>query len=111
MPGMSQNIKIRKGRVANAAPVVTITAFVASPANGVSEGPFTATAIDAVDGDISANIIWSTVEDGDLATGASVSLTFPASGSPHVPAARVLTARVVDTGALTGTDTQSVTVT
>jgi len=70
----------QKGRAlvghTNTPPVVTITAFIADMTQDVPDGPFTATAFDAEQGDISDQIVWSTVADGILGTGASVTLAF-----------------------------------
>jgi hypothetical protein len=79
--------------VTNTAPVVTIT----SPANAseVGEGinvNFTATATDDEDGDISANIAWSSDVDGPLGTGASINTTSLTAG------AHIITAAVTDSG-------------
>jgi len=112
MPGMSQNIKIRKGRVAavNAAPVVTITSGPPTASTGSPDTPFTftATAIDAEDGDITANIVWtsSLATSPAGATGGSFAVTsFDAAG------ANTVTATVTDSGSLVGTDTEVFTVT
>ncbi len=90
---------------ANAPPSVTIS----SPAPGTSvfEGEtvlLVATATDAQDGDLSAQIDWSSDIDGALGTGASVDVATLSPG-PHV-----LTASVADALGEVGSDTTTVTV-
>ena len=109
MPGMTARIKLKKGRALvgheNAAPVVTITAFDATPPNGTASTVFSATALDAEQGDLSANIVWtSSGEAGVLGIGASVTLTFVVAGGQTV------TATATDAFGTDGTDTQAVTV-
>jgi hypothetical protein len=90
---------------ANASPVVTITA----PPDGstFNEGvsvTFTGTATDAEDGDISANIIWTSSIDGYLGTGASLIVPDLSVGG------HTITAEVTDSGGASGSDSITVTV-
>jgi hypothetical protein len=87
------------------APVVTID----EPPDGsffIAGEPITfeGTAIDAEDGDISANIVWNSSIDGDFGTGASV-ITAALSPDTHT-----ITASVTDSDGLTGSDSITVTV-
>ena len=88
----------------NQPPTVTITA----PPNGSSftQGTsvnFTGTATDPEDGNISANINWSSDLDGGLGTGASISATL--SVGVHT-----ITASVTDLGGLSDSDQITVTI-
>jgi len=81
----------------NTAPTVTIS----SPPNGttVTQGAsvtFTATATDTQDGDVSANLVWTSNIQGQIGTGASFSRTDLIVGSHGI------TAAVTDTGGLPG---------
>jgi hypothetical protein len=81
----------------NQAPIVHISA----PASGVSINPgtaltFTATATDAESGNLSSQIQWSSSQDGNLGTGASISVSTLTSGT------HVVTARVTDGGGRSG---------
>jgi len=98
------DILLRGVATGNTPPNVTIT----SPANGstFTEGQsilFTATAVDAQDGDLAASLAWSSSLDGPLGTGASVSTTL--SIGTHT-----VTAAVTDSGSLSGSDAITVTV-
>ena len=91
---------------ANTAPVVTIT----SPANGSvsttgDSVSFSGTAIDAEDGDISASLDWVSSLDGSIATDTAAFATTTLSIGTHV-----ITASTVDSGALPGADSISITV-
>ncbi len=90
----------------NVAPTITID----TPADGhtVVEGTninFTGTANDAEDGDISANIVWNSDQDGDFDTGASVNI-ISLSVNTHT-----ITASITDTESITTTATITVTIT
>ena len=81
----------------NTAPMVTIS----SPPNGttVTQGAsvtFTATATDTQDGNVSANLVWTSNIQGQIGTGASFSRTNLIVGSHGI------TAAVTDTGGLPG---------
>jgi hypothetical protein len=96
---------VEYGPGGNQAPTVTITA----PADGSSfpEGSpisFTGTGDDVEDGDISANLSWTSSVDGAIGTGASFS-TSTLSLGPHT-----ITASVADTGGLGGSDSITVTI-
>ena len=89
----------------NTEPAVTITA----PADGSSSTDgdsvtFTGTANDNEDGDISASLSWTSSLDGAIGTGASFSTTSLSVGT------HTITASATDTGALTGSDSITVTV-
>jgi len=91
---------------ANTPPGVTML----SPANGttVSAGTalvFSASADDPEDGDLSAAIAWSSSLSGPLGSGASLTLTSLSRGT------HVVTAAVIDAGALVASATVTVTVT
>jgi subtilisin family serine protease len=89
----------------NTAPVVDITAPVSG--TSVEDGTaitFAATATDAEDGDLSADITWASSLDGALGTGASVTATL--SVGTHT-----IIASATDSGSLTGSDSITVTVT
>jgi hypothetical protein len=87
-------------------PVVQIV----SPENGRRIKPgtaltFTGTARDAEDGDLSAQIQWTSNRDGNLGTGATV------TSSALTPGAHTITARVTDQSGLVGQTTITVEVT
>jgi len=113
MPGLTARMKVKKGRKLvgwDALPIITIDTFSAFEANGVPTDnlDFTGTASDAEDGNISANIIWTTVADGDVqtaGTGDAPILTFTTVGP-----SQVLTATITDSWGNTSTATVSVTV-
>jgi len=112
MPGMSARIKVKKGRKLAGwnAPTITIDAFSPSEVAGVPTDnlDFTGTASDVEDGNISANIVWTTVADGDVQTGGTGDapiLTFTTAGP-----SQVLTASITDSWGNTSTATVSVTV-
>ncbi|MEQ1851989.1 MAG: LamG-like jellyroll fold domain-containing protein, partial [Chthoniobacteraceae bacterium] len=91
--------------VPNTAPVVTITA----PANGASFAngtaiTFTGSAIDALQGNLSAGLAWSSSINGAIGTGASISVSSLSPGTHTITASRT------DAGGLTGTATITVTV-
>src|SRR5439155_19247973 len=82
---------------AAAPPVVTIT----SPNRGDKFRPgqpatFTGTAIDSIDGDRTANMIWTSNLDGQIGTGGSFSRSNLSLGH------HTITARAADAGSLTG---------
>ena len=82
----------------NDPPVVNIT----SPLDGISEPmttdiTFTATAVDN-EGDLSANLSWSSDLDGDIGTGGSFNF------SDLTPGTHIVTASVTDSDGLTGED-------
>ena len=107
MGHMPPRIKVKKGRPLpgyGSAPVVTITGADLSPASGTPTGGYTATAIDDVDGDISANLVWTASVDGVLGSGASPTLTFTTQGN------QTLTASVTDSNGQTGQDDVAVSV-
>jgi hypothetical protein len=86
------------------APVVTIT----SPADGTSFPPgatvnLSASASDLEEGSLSANLVWSSDRDGELGTGASLSLVL--SAGKHT-----LVASVTDETGLTGSAQRTITV-
>jgi hypothetical protein len=88
------------------APVVAITA----PSNGASFAAgstqtFTATATDAEDGNIAANVVWSSSLSGSLGTGASLSRGLSPAGT------HTITATATDSDGRVGTSTITVTVT
>ena len=58
--------------------------------------PVSGSATDTVDGNLSANLVWTSNIDGQIGTGASVSRTL--SSGTHT-----ITARAVDSGSLAGT--------
>jgi subtilisin family serine protease len=89
----------------NEPPAVTI----AAPLDGATfeEGapvPFTASALDPQDGDMSADIVWTSSVDGNLGTGASFSTSDLSVGT------HTITASVTDSGGMTGSDSISVTI-
>ncbi len=91
---------------ANAAPVVTIT----SPSDGdtfldTDTVPFSGTANDAEDGDISSQIDWSSDLDGSLATN-----TASFTGSELSLGTHTITASVTDSQGETSTDTIQITI-
>jgi hypothetical protein len=93
----SDSITVTVNAAANTAPVVTIT----NPSDGATftdaaSIPFTGTASDAEDGDISANLNWNSTIDGDFGTGASVMTSSLSLGS------HTITASVTDSGGLPG---------
>ena len=73
--------------VTNKAPTVTITA---PPTNWrVAQGnpvTFAATATDPEDGDVSANVIWTSSKDGQIGTGASITLSNLSKGRHRITA-------------------------
>ena len=92
--------------VSNTAPTVTIT----SPADGSSfeEGTsvsFSGTAPDTEDGDLSANLSWTSDLDGAIGSGASFATSTLSLGT------HTITADVTDSGALSGSDAITVTIT
>ncbi|MEM1205214.1 MAG: PKD domain-containing protein [Acidobacteriota bacterium] len=89
----------------NDAPVVTISA----PAGGSTfdlgtSVTFSGSANDTEDGNLSANLAWSSSIDGALGTGASVATAGLSAGNHTV------TASVTDSGGATGTATVSITI-
>ena len=101
----SDNISVTINAVANTAPTVTIT----SPADGSSFNSgdsvsFAGTANDTEDGDISANLSWSSSIDGNIGSGASFSTSSLSVGT------HTITASVTDSGGLQGSDDISVTI-
>ncbi len=87
-------------------PSVTITA----PSNGSSSTAgdsvsFAGSATDPEDGNISANLSWSSSLDGNIGSGASFSTSSLSQGS------HTITASVTDSDGLTGSDNISITVT
>ena len=89
----------------NSAPTVTITA----PASGSTFGQgtaiaFTGTANDPEDGNLTANLAWTSSRDGAIGTGGNFSTTL--SVGSHT-----VTAAVTDSGGLQGSDSITVTVT
>ena len=95
---------IPTGGTGDASPTVTIT----SPADGATVGSgasisFAGTATDAEDGDISANLTWTSNLDGSIGSGANFSATL--SDGTHT-----VTASVTDSGGNTSSDTVTVTV-
>ncbi len=83
MPHMSPNIKARKGRLGagGTAPDLSISAYPASVTAGAGTGGYTATASDAVDGDITATIDWtSDLDAASVGTGGSPTITLTAVG-------------------------------
>jgi len=114
---MHPRLKMRRGRFGAggfSGPVLKIT-FPAGNAiiSGSPAVPFTATAFDDIDGDISANITWFVAGPGSPstgvptgspvdATGASVNLSaFTTAGSPI--AAQTVHATITDSGGKTST--------
>ena len=90
---------------ANVAPVVSITA----PADGSSftEGTniaFAGSANDAEDGDIAANLSWSSSIDGGIGSGAGFSISTLSVG------VHTITASVTDSGSAAGSDVITVTI-
>jgi Subtilase family len=90
----------------NTAPVVTITA----PSTGSSFTQstsinFTGTATDTEDGNIAANLSWTSSLDGAIGTGASFSTSTLSLG------VHTITASVTDSGSLSDTDMITVTIT
>ena len=94
---MAPRQKLKKGRpldgFPNQGPTVIITAsFSPMPQGQPSEsGEFTATATDPEQGDIAADLVWSTSADGQLGTGPAPILTFASTGE-----GQALTAQVFD---------------
>jgi hypothetical protein len=90
----------------NTPPVVTITAPLDDSFFAVGDAiTFAATATDAEDGDISANIVWNSSIDGDFGTGATV-ITAALSPGTHV-----ISASVTDSAGAPGSDSITVTIT
>ncbi len=92
------------GGPVNTAPSVAIS----SPADGSTFDSgalvsFAGSAADAEDGNLSANITWTSSLDGALGTGASLSAAL--SDGTHI-----ITASVTDSGGLTDTDTITITI-
>src|SRR2546425_11931588 len=92
--------------VGNAAPRVTIT----QPLDGASApaGPpltFQATAIDGIDGNVTARISWVSDLNGPIGTGGSITTSTLARGT------HVITAQVADSSGLTGSAFVIVTIT
>ena len=93
-----------KAATINTAPEITITA----PNSGASfaeqsDITLQASAGDANDGDLSANINWSSNIDGNLGTGASISVQLTAGS-------HVITAQITDSGDLTDEATVNLTI-
>jgi extracellular elastinolytic metalloproteinase len=89
----------------NTAPTVTITSppSGSTPAHGASV-TFAATATDAQDGNVSANLIWTSNSQGQIGTGPSFSFSGLTVGS------HTITAAVTDSGGLPGSAAVVVTV-
>lgn len=108
MPGIAPKQKVRKGRVIpgfpNENPVVEIIAFNPTPFGGEGETPYRARAFDREQGDLSENIVWSTVADGVLGTGPNPTLNFTTGGVQDLFAA------VTDSYGYSGEDDVSVNV-
>ena len=108
MPHMSPNIKARKGRLGAGGtyPDLNILTSVPYVTQGVGDTGFTASASDAVDGDITAAITWTSDLDGVVGgPGGTPTLTFTTLG------AHVLTVSVTaPTGGQTTTVDLNVTV-
>jgi len=90
----------------NTAPTVTITA----PAAGSSfqqntPVTFTGTATDAEQGDLSANLVWTSNTQGSIGTGGSFTTSGLAVGT------HIITAAVTDAGGLQGTATRTIMIT
>ena len=103
--GFFQLDKIRLNTAPNAAPVVSIT----SPGNGSTFAAgasitFDATATDTEDGDISANISWSSSLNGPIGTGSTLTLDTLSVGS------HTITASVTDTALASGSGSITLTV-
>ncbi len=93
------------GTPANTAPVVTISA----PTNGASfttsdNITFSGSAVDAEDGTISSNLVWTSNISGQIGTGASFAATLPAGS-------HTIIATVTDSGNLVGSKSILITVT
>jgi subtilisin family serine protease len=93
------------GGTTNTAPVVTITA----PANGASftttdNITFAGAAVDAEDGTLSTNLVWTSNVSGQIGTGATFTRTLPAG-------THTITTSVTDSGGLVGTKSITITVT
>lgn len=96
---------VREDAVLNERPVVTIT----TPVDGQvllsdSVVPATGSAIDTEDGDISANLKWHSSLDGEIGNGSSPDLAYLSVGE------HVITAKVTDSGFMTGSESITVTV-
>ncbi|MEP4078165.1 PQQ-dependent sugar dehydrogenase [Haloferula sp.] len=90
---------------ANSPPVIEVTA----PANHAeivsgTNADFTANALDAIDGNISSSVSWSSDIDGPIGSGATVSTSSLTDGE------HIITGSVSDAGGLTATDSIVVTV-
>ena len=101
----SDSISISVNPPANNAPTVAITA----PADGSSadEGTsvsFAGTASDTEDGNISANLSWSSSIDGSIGSGASFSTSALSAGT------HTITASVTDSGGASGSDSITLTI-
>ncbi len=91
-------------KITGASPVVTITSPASPPSVTVGTSiTFVATATDAEDGNIAANIVWTSDIDGSLGTGASITPTLTAG-------LHSITAAVTDAASNVSTDTINATV-
>ncbi|MEE8522829.1 MAG: zinc-dependent metalloprotease family protein, partial [Thermoanaerobaculia bacterium] len=89
-----------------APPAVTITAPADSSSSEVGESvTFTGSAIDPEDGDLAANLSWTSSIDGSIGSGASFDTTALSLGS------HTITASVTDSDSLSGSDVISISVT
>ncbi len=87
----------------NTEPTVAITDFVGGVSGTLGQAfTFKATAKDNQEGDISDRIVWASSLDGDLGTGASLSVTLS-------PGDHTMTARISDSKGLTSTASVNVT--
>jgi len=103
--GASDSDSISITIVSNASPAVTIT--VPSGPVTINEGDsqtFTATAIDAEDGNVAASLQWSSDLDDGIGSGASFSTTSLSVG------VHTITATATDSLSLSGSDTETVTI-
>lgn len=91
------------GAPANTAPTVTITSPSVTTFSSGQSIQFQATASDSEDGDLSANIVWTSDKDGMLGTGGSINHTL--SDGTHT-----ITASVSDSGGLSDSDQVTITV-
>ncbi len=90
--------------VVNATPAVAITAPAAGAVVDPSAVTFGATATDAEDGNIAANLTWASSIDGPIGTGAGFTTSALHSGT------HTITASATDSGGKIGTATRTVTV-
>jgi FtsP/CotA-like multicopper oxidase with cupredoxin domain len=88
----------------NTPPVVTITGPATTTFDEGTPVTFTGTAIDPEDGDISANLSWTSDVGGAIGTGASVTTSTLSPGSHGI------TASVTDSGGLPGSATINITI-